>query len=55
MKNRPLVSAALLGLGGGLRSFAPPVALALRVAGPSPDLLGSSPLALPLESLSPIR
>src|SRR5580700_5259431 len=34
MKNRPLVSAALLGLGGGLRSFAPPAALALRVRGP---------------------
>jgi hypothetical protein len=34
MKNRPLVSAALLGLGGGLRSFAPPVALALRGRGP---------------------
>src|ERR1700759_2860654 len=34
MKNRPLVSAALLGLGGGLRSFAPPAALALRGRGP---------------------
>jgi hypothetical protein len=34
MKNRRLVSAALLGLGGGLRSFAPPVALALRGRGP---------------------
>ena len=34
MKNRRLVSAALLGLGGGLRSFAPPVALAVRGRGP---------------------
>jgi serine phosphatase RsbU (regulator of sigma subunit) len=34
MKNRPLGSAALLGLGGGPRSFAPPAALALRGRGP---------------------
>jgi hypothetical protein len=29
-----LIAAALLGLGGGLRSFAPPVALAIRDRGP---------------------
>ena len=34
MRNRPLVAAALLGLGGGLRSFAPPVTLAIRGRGP---------------------
>ena len=32
--SRDLGSAALLGLGGGLRSFAPPVALALHGRGP---------------------
>ncbi|GAA1319570.1 hypothetical protein [Pseudonocardia xinjiangensis] len=34
MSDRRLVAAALLGLGGGLRSFAPPVALALHGRGP---------------------
>jgi hypothetical protein len=34
VRNRPLVAAALLGLGGGLRSFAPPVTLAIRGRGP---------------------
>jgi hypothetical protein len=34
VRNRPLVAAALLGLGGGLRSFAPPVTLAISGRGP---------------------
>jgi uncharacterized membrane protein len=34
MRDQPLVAAALLGLGGGLRSFAPPVALAIHGRGP---------------------
>jgi hypothetical protein len=34
VRDQPLVAAALLGLGGGLRSFAPPVALAIHGRGP---------------------